>query len=301
MVKITHQLANSEVAFGKDFTLKFGVPKHEIDINTLAGVLISSTDILQELNKEIDPSKKLEIKIHSLAPGSFLVHIELNLTLIQGLASLFTIENATYAGAILSAFVNVLDIHKFLKGDTGSVESSNDGKLLVKNNEGVINYVDNSTYNIYINNPKIGPALSKNFEALNCNPEVSEFKVLDANQNALVEIDRVEFEELTRYNVPKEKNTNVYVQPAKLRISFDPNHRWAFIWKEKRINAIIADPDFNQKVKDGGGRYASGDLLSADLEVTQIYDPNYDTFVNNSYRILKVTGHTPNPEQQNIF
>ena len=290
------------VAHGKDFKLKFGGGSHEIDVHTLIGVLISSTDILQEINKEIAPDKKLEVKIQALAPGSFLVHIELNLTLLQGLADFFTMENAAHAGVLLGAFVDLIDLHKFLKGEVGKTEQANGNTLTITNNNGQLKQVNNTIYNIYLNNEKVGPALSKNFAALDSNPEVTEFDVLDANENTLLEIKRAEFEELSKYNSTKEKNINVFVQTTKLKLFFDPNHRWYFNWKDgKKISAPIADPVFNQKVKDGIGRYASGDTLEVELEVTQLYDPNYETFVNHSYRILKVIDHKPGPEQQQIF
>lgn len=301
MVNNSNQNTSKEVSYGKDFKLKFGGPSHEIDVKTLIGVLMSTTDILQEINKELDPEKKLEVKIVALKPGSFLVHIELDLSFIQGLAGFFSKENVEYAAAVMGTLVGIIELHRFLKGDPGKTEPGPGNTLIVTNNSGDIKQVNHPIYNIYISNDKVGPALSKNFAWLDKNPEVTEFEILDSNENALLEIGRPEFEELTKYTVPREKNTNIYVQPAKLRITFDPNHRWVFYWKDKRINATIADPVFNQKVKDGAGRFASGDTLDVELEVTQLYDSSIDSFVNHTYRIVKVSDHTPSPEQQKLF
>ena len=70
-----------------DFKIVFDSNKHEVDIETLIGCLMHTSNIIQEVNKSLETNKKIEVKIKALEQGSFEVHIELVEKLLSSLFS----------------------------------------------------------------------------------------------------------------------------------------------------------------------------------------------------------------------
>ena len=85
-----------------------------------------------------------------------------------------------------------------------------------------------------------------------------------------------------------------------VRQSFEKDKSCDFIHDNRPITAYIADDGFWEMI-DRGERFAKGDKLFVDLERSQEYDKSLDTFVDKSYKVLKVNQHIPRPEQPNLF
>ena len=76
-----------------DFKIRFDGEQNQIDANTLINSLIHTTSIIQELNRNLESGKKIDVKIKALEKGSFLVHIDIIETSLQSLKTLLTKEN----------------------------------------------------------------------------------------------------------------------------------------------------------------------------------------------------------------
>ena len=81
-----------------DFKIMFDSERHEVDVETLIGCLMHTSNIIQEVNRSLQTEKKIEVKIKALEKGSFEIHIELVEKLLE---SLFCYPNVYYCYKII--------------------------------------------------------------------------------------------------------------------------------------------------------------------------------------------------------
>ena len=149
-----------------DFKIKFDGEKHQIDANLLVNNLIHTTSIIQEINRNFDSGKKIDIQIKALEKGSFLIHIDLIESAFDNLKNLLTKDNIELAGSVIGAFVGLIELKKFLKGKEEKAIENSGNKVKITNQEGQVLYVENFVQNIYNNNTIVKDALSQSFETL---------------------------------------------------------------------------------------------------------------------------------------
>lgn len=99
-----------------DFKIKFDGQQHQVDAQVLISSLIHTTTVVQELNKQFNTGKKIEIKVKALEKGSFLVHIELLETTLESLKNLLTKDNLLFASGIIGGLVGLIELKKHLRG-----------------------------------------------------------------------------------------------------------------------------------------------------------------------------------------
>ncbi|RZJ46699.1 MAG: hypothetical protein EOO44_22630, partial [Flavobacterium sp.] len=97
-----------------DFKIKFGMHSHEIDVNVLISSLMYTSNLIQEINKELDTDKKIDVKIKALEKGSFEIHIELVESILK---SMFSSESISYADSIIGVLGGLYNFASFLKGN----------------------------------------------------------------------------------------------------------------------------------------------------------------------------------------
>lgn len=284
-----------------DFKIKFDGRKHEIDANILINNLIHITTIIQEINRNLDSGKKIEINVKALEKGSFLIHLGLDETLIESLKNLLTKENIEVASKIITTFASIIKLKKFLKGKDPEKIENNGDKVRIQNEQGQVIYVENFVQNIY-NNPVINDALSQSFETLENEESITGYEVTDRNENPLVRVDRNEFEALsTRHDEILEGDKSIKVKATLniLRISFEEKLKSDFYYRGHKISSKINDPEFYKRI-DKGEKFSKGDMLEVELEIKQVFDTAANTFINKSYKISKILSHTPRDEQSTL-
>ena len=297
-----NELIQNIIISENDFKIKFDGQQSQVDANVLISSLIHTTTIIQEINKELNSGKKIEIKVKALEKGSFLVHLELIETALESLKNLLTKENIEFAAAIITTLVGIIELKKFLKGRKAKRIERKGDKTEIENNDGNILIVDNATFNIYENNPTVKDAVSQNFEVLNEDPSVSGFEITDKNEKTIVRVDKSEFPEMALKSEDINKDERQSTQAAILnivRLSFEDNLKWDFYYKGNKISAKIADPNFYELI-DRGEAFAKGDTLEVDLQINQKFDESVNTFINKSYQVNKIIRHLSRNEQQKI-
>lgn len=95
-----------------DFKIVFASEKHEVDIETLIGCLMHTSNIIQEVNRILGTEKKIEVKIKALEQGSFEIHIELIEKLLD---SIFSKDNINISAEIISVVAGLYGFVKWLK------------------------------------------------------------------------------------------------------------------------------------------------------------------------------------------
>lgn len=294
--------ANADILMD-DIKIKFDGETHQIDANTLINSLLHFTNITQEVNKELGTDRKIEIKINALKEGSFLVHIFLQSTLIESVGNLFTKENLGIAASIVSVVGGLYGTAKFLKGKEPKVLESNDNSVKIENGEGSVTYIDNRVFKIYQNNKTVRESISQEFETLGNDESITGFELLDKDDNPIVQIPKEDFAAISNIEedsvLPDER---VITKQGKLFISslsFDTNTKWSFYFEGNKFNAKINDDEF-AKLIDSGEKFAKGDTLDVEFEIKQEYYEPANTYVNKSYKIIRIIKHNPRSEQVKI-
>lgn len=139
--------------------------------------------------------------------------------------------------------------------------------------------------------------MAKIFEKLMESPEVEGFTV-DAGDIGRFSTSRDRFHELAAGNEfleeEEEKELLYDVKLTIMKVVFQPNRKWEFIYEGNTISAIIKDKDFWADV-ESGLKFSKGDKLYVVLEITKVFDNESDCFVNIDYNVIKVQKHEPRP------
>lgn len=276
-----------------DFKIKYDGELHQIDATVLINNLIHTTSIIQEINKELNSGKKIDVKIKALEKGSFLVHIDLVETVFDSLKDLLTRENLETSGAIIGGLVGLIELKKFLKGSEAKSKKVEGNRVKIENEKGQVIYIENFVNNIYENNTIVKDALSQSFETLENDNSITAYEITDRNEKPLVRVEKEDFEYLSLKSERILNDEKLLTQSANLNIvklSFDQKLKWEFYFKGNRITAKVEDPNFQKRI-DNGESFAKGDMLEVELEIKQKYDSTVNTYINKSYKINKILNH----------
>lgn len=286
------------------FKIKFDGEEHQIDANTLINSLIHTTTIIQEINRSLNPDRKIEVKVKAPEKSSFLIQLQV-VDIAQLASELITRQNIETTAWIVTSLVGLFQIKKHLSG-TGpkSVEKRGD-TTKIENKHGDIINIDNSVFNIYEKNSTVRDALTRNFANLESEPSITGFEILDESDEELFRVDSSNFDELAQADITPQEDELKRVENAVLniaRLSFEKDLLWDFYYKGHKIKAKIGDPTFQTKI-DNGESFAKGDVLDTQLEITQKWDESVQTHINKSYRVIKIINHRrrDRSNQANLF
>ena len=294
-------MSSAEI-LSNDFKIKFDGQQHQVDANVLISSLIHTTTVVQEVNRYLNSGKKIDIKIKALEKGSFLCYVELVETTLGSLKNLFTKDNIEVAAAVISTFVGLIEIKKFLKGKKAKLTEKQGDKTKLINKDGDVMIIENATFNIYEHNYTVNDALSQNFDVLNNDPAITGFEITDKNERPFVRVERSEFLEMSQKSEEIEEGERTITEAATInivRVSFEENLKWDFYYRGIKISAKIADPSFYELI-DRGESFAKGDILEVDLQISQRFDESVNTYITKSYQINKIIRHLSRNEQQKI-
>lgn len=286
--------------------IKFDGQAHQVDAQVFISTLINFSEIVKEVNREVGSNKKIEIKIVATEKGSFDAHL-----VLQQVANSIQTELATQpVSAVAGVVAIVTGIYGFRKWlstrnvDRAEPAQDNSVKVIDTNGDSIV--VIGNVYNIYNNNQGVNDAVSNSFATLQDDPSITGLEISD-EENLLFRADKDDFESLSTKIVVEDENTKKIVkQAANLTINkivFEgAGRKWDFVYQGNNISANITDTDFYQQI-DNGERFAKGDQLQANLEITQVYDEALRVYLNKSYTVTKVVKHIPrdNPEQLDIL
>lgn len=295
-------LSSNNEFLDTDFKIKFDGEQHQIDANLLVNNLIHMTSIIQELNRNLDSGKKVDIKIKALEKGSFLIHIDLVESVFDLAKNLLTKENIVFGGIIITALVNLIAIKVHLKGKEPKSKEISGGKVKIENEKGDILYIDNFVQNIYENNTIVRDALSQSFETLENDNSIIGYEITDKNEKPLIRVERDEFKYLSQKSeevLEGEKNIVVAATLNIIRPSFDEKLKSDFYYKGNKISVKIKDKNFQKRI-DNGEKFAKGDTLEVEMEIRQIFIPAVNTYVNKSYKVNRIINHIGRNEQSKM-
>lgn len=291
-----------------EFTIKFDGQLNQVDVNILVASLMSTSTVLQEINKELTPENKIDIKIVALSKGSFDIKywIEGVMPLLPLLGTAISKEHIEYAKLVIEILKELFGLKKIFKEsepEPENITKLDNGKVQIGTNNGNITILQ-QTFNIYSRNQIANDALSKGFEALQNEPAIDELKLLDTKGAVIFDATKDDFPGMaskrtiligqTKEEIDNDANLNIF------KLVFETKYKWEFYYKGNRISAIIKDENFYIKI-DKGEQFAKGDILVAKLKINQIFESSVNTFVNESYEVIEVIKHIPRGEQQKLL
>ncbi len=278
--------------------VKYGGELKEINVNTFLSSLSGISATIDEVSNEIGEGQKLEIRIRAIEQGSFL--IDIGLIAVPVLDIVRTID-VDVISKVVRTVVDIFKLRKFLKGEKPEKVREKGDDLTVTSQSGNQITINRPTFNIYDSNIAVGEAMAKHFSALNSDSSIESFEIQDAKRKLLFESSREDFEMMSvkRLTEMPEENVRLLEQPTALyifKLVWDKTRKWEFIHQGIKISAYIKDESFFQSI-DQGEQFSKGDSLEVELQIKQIFSEDVNTYINDSYNIMKVFKHNRRPDQ----
>lgn len=287
-----------------DFKIVFDSERHEVDVETLIGCLMHTSNIIQEVNKSLETEKKIEVKIKALERGSFEVHIELVEKLIN---SLFSKENLTIGAEIVSVVGGLYGFAHWLRGKKPQKTEQKGDKVEVTNDKGDKTLIEINVYNIFNENKNIRDSIAKQFSVLEKSEGVSGFKFESNEVNTYIPE-----EEFSAVATKLDSLDDNISEPIKevlqdrkiliIRPSFDKDLKWDFVFEGQKISAKMED-EAMINIIDNGEEFSKGDFMLVDLEVVKFYDKDLGVHLitKDSYRVLNYKQHIKSGKIGKLF
>ena len=281
------------------FKLCFDGQLHQIEANVLISSLIHNTTIISEINKRTDPAKQIKINVNAPEKGSFIIELLLNESIIDQAKSLFSKENVEYVYYVITSLAGAYHIKNHLKGKKAkSVKEKSNNRVEITNADNNTIIINSDIYNIYTSSI-IPEAISQNFDALHRDGSIESFEIRNNKGDTLYKASKEDFVDLSVKSEEINEDERIVVEMTVLNIvraSFKDNLKWEFYYRGMKISASLADESFIEEINRGRA-FAKGDSLNVQLQITQKWDPTYNTFTNKSYKILQVSQHIRKDEQ----
>lgn len=264
---------------------------HEIDALTLSRSIQGVYDMVAEASALINKGAEVKLKVTAPAKeGSVIVDYLLLATSPQALAVLkylgFTAASAAVAGGSLIEVVKKLKNRRIanvvIEGDSDIAKIEVDGESIE---------CDKFVAKLAVDK-KVRSALHSVVQAPVAGRKGAKFKVLDAQENSVLEIEQeaannyspLPPKSLEREEIRKETKTAYFVQ-----INFESNNGWRVKLGDGTEHAVtLADETFMDKVNQNKQSFSKEDLFEIIIETKAVYRQTRSTF---NYTVLEVTRH----------
>lgn len=266
---------------------------YQIEADTLLVSLLHFTEALKLVARGVTKDK-LQIRISSTEKGSFIVYLEIAKQAVFGFLS-DPGAALDVLSKVVGIIVGVLTLKKFLKGKRPDEVIVEEGRVIVSK-EGERIVIDEKVFNTYRRDAGVNQHIEKMFEPISEDTEIDGVGI-ESSETEGFYVDRSNFHGMCQENElleeGKEKELKENVSLAVVKIVFQKNRKWEFIYEGNKISAYIEDKQFWQGVNSGELQFSKGDLLIADIEVTKVFDPEIGCYVNKSYKVTRVISHNP--------
>ncbi len=292
-------------SLGDEFVIHFGGEFGRINAETFANTLLEVSSAIKEISRAINPDFEIEIYIDALGEGSFRARIR---TLSKRATPLIRTAALTIVLGLLTAFIyekfiaDDPDINIYVNDDHYVVESGNQRVILPKE---VGEQKEKISKNL-----ELEQRVSNAFEILQKDQDVQNFGIAKdiKDEQLLVNVPRAQFPRLSEVRdivISQENRRNKYEKTELLiiRAIFERGPRkWQFVWRDGiKISAPILDDMFYDKLASHEYVIGTGDTLRVMLRIHQKKDEMIGAWVNDSYEIVEVLGHSPGPHQKPMF
>lgn len=285
---------------GDQIVIHFGGHLTSVDAYTFANSLISLADTIRAVNDTVNPGQSIEIRLDSVAPGSFKAIIK---RVKKGIGGFFSKAPDNLAWILIALLIeSIID-----GGQT--IEVLDDHVIITNGSDRVIVTKDafEQVENVR-NNPRIRRGIQKTFEAVERDDAIENFGLTPSvtDEVPLVQIPRDKFAILA--NPPEVTQDGSRRRPQDVDavvIVLKPwvdasRHKWSFEWNGVPISAYVSDSEFLARIKRHEISFGNGDAIKAKIHYFQDFDENLGVWVNdvNSFEVTEVQKYLPKDGEQ---
>ena len=291
---------------GDEFVFHFGGEFHRINAETFAKSLLELSGALKEINRIVNPEYEIEVYIDALGEGSFRARFKTIARKVKPL--LDGVPKVVIVGLLVNFIYDKILAEKgeinIIVNDDSYIVEMEDQKIVLPRE------AEESRQEI-VKNPEVEKRVSKAFEILEADSEINNFGITEnlEDEEPLVTFPRSDFpclSEVREFIVAdeerrrqKEEKENLLIIRAILQKGM---RKWQFVRGDGIfISAPILDETFYNKLASHEYVIGIGDTLQVVLRIHQYKDEKVGTWIDESYEVLEVLGHTPGPHQYEMF
>jgi hypothetical protein len=274
------------------FIVKFGGAS-EMDAQLLASNILFTAGLVQDLNKVMDPDRKITVKVKATRESSFLIEFENVETILEVVKNIFATNNVSYVANLTASLLGVYALLEKIRTVFIKKATVKGDIVTVVTGDGNTYEIDRQTYELIKNNPELFATLQKQFSSLAKSDDIESFEVSHPKTGRTVKFDRNRIESVGRgapaYEIEKRLDTTRETLRI-IGLSFE-SFKWKFLSHGHKISATITDQSFIRRIEDREP-FAKGDYLVVDLIRNQEFDNEIKDYVNTGvYSIPKVHEH----------
>jgi len=283
-----------------EFVLHFGGRTKEVDAYTFSNSLLALAEAMQEINRQLNPDRRVEISIEAVGERSFRAKIK---AASKPLTSLF----ARGVGGVVVGVLSTLIYDKYVADNQVKLIVNDDSYVVERGGDRIIMPKQAWEAKEKLPNPQvIQEKIAKTFDILDGDPSVTDFGLAAhiEDKEPVGVIPRSEFLRLAAVSTPEpeEDDSRTHVdEPANLvvlKATLEKSDRcWQFVWNGIKISAPIKDPTFFDRLARREFEFGQGDVLSVTLRIYRVRDEVSGAFLNERYEVSEVKDYTPGPRQ----
>ena len=274
----------------------------EIRADTLLSSLLGYVNLLNEVHKQLNIPKKLNIYVSNTEKGSFIVDLNLLLDTFDKIKSLFGNALPFDIKDIVEISAGLILLKAFLKKEKPKEVKKENDRVVIINIDNEKFAINETVYRLAKEDEFIDEAIIDMTESIEEDENIEGFEIKD-NVGHTVKIGREKLKYLIIPNPIFEEKTrtitreNVYL--TVLKLVFAENRKWEFIFEGNKISANIEDDNFIKNLDKYS--FKRGTKLLCDLEILQVYSVRLDEFINREFNIKKVHKVVSPLESKRLF
>lgn len=280
---------------GDEFVLHFGGRPNEVDAFTFANSLVAFSEAIRDINKQLNPSTRIEITIDGVGEGSFRVRLK---TATTFLSALLRSTAATEMAKLFVIPIFITFIYDRYLSTPLEIKIDDSHVVIHKGDDRIIVPRDVYEKKRQLPDPhSIDKHIARGFDVLQEDPSVTEFGVTKDLEDKvpITKIPRDDFALLARpVGIISENDTNNRTVDTRERlivlraILARSTRKWQFVWNGVRISAPILDDDFYFRLSRHEIVFGQGDSLEVVLRIYQQKDRETGIFMNVGYEVMRV-------------
>lgn len=274
----------------KQVVIKFDGQGHQVDVGTLANVLLSYSSVVQHAARYSGVAQPVNMYVKATEPGSLDIVMSVVSQGVSGVIDFLANNKEGLTALIVLAGA----AYEFKKKTAGKnqvkVEDAGDGSSVSVELEGgeTIN-VERNVYNFYMGTPKVSEAVSRSFEALSDDPAITGFEIKPDGADSF-RAEGFEFEAMASRDDCDAKSMRVSegasLQVIKPCLMPSCSRKWEFVHNGNKINASISDQDFLDHL--GEYSFHIGTVMRVQLDSFREYDETLKAYINRKFVVTKV-------------
>lgn len=285
-------------------TVKFDGQDHQVDLDTFTQVLLNYSTVVQAAANEVGAVGDIRVAVRAIESGSLDVLVSI---MSEGLGGLldFVTDNKETIAAVTTVAAGLYGFKQKLagKGKVKEVRQEGDDNVVAVTESGDV-VVDKRVYNVYVNHPEATGAIDSSFSKLEEHPEIEALE-LKSDDGVTFRAEHEEFSAISASanyehdNIQHKVVENAVLHVTKPFLGVSKTRKWEFYYEGRKISAAVIDDDFMGHI--GEYSFSVGTKMYAVLDVEQEYLEQYRTFVDKSYKVVKVVSVDHPPQTTPMF